>query len=175
MMKLFSYLSNLIIPVFMFYIVVHGLAARRDIYNDFLDGAKDGLKTVVGICPTLIGLMTAVGILRASGFLDFVGRTLGKLLAPAGIPAEILPLTVVRMFSSSAAVSLLLDIFKQYGADSVAGMMGAVIMSATESVFYCMSVYFGSVKIEKTRYTLPGALLATTAGAVTAILLVRLM
>ena len=174
-MKLFSYLSNLIIPIFMLYIVVHGLAARRDIYNDFLDGAKDGLKTVVGICPTLIGLMTAVGILRASGFLDFVGRTLGKLLAPAGIPAEILPLTVVRMFSSSAAVSLLLDIFKQYGADSVAGMMGAVIMSATESVFYCMSVYFGSVKIEKTRYTLPGALLATTAGAVAAIVLVRLM
>lgn len=174
-MKLFSYLSNLIIPFFMFYIVVHGLAARRDIYNDFLDGAKDGLKTVVGICPTLIGLMTAVGILRASGFLGFVGRVLGRLLEPVGIPAEILPLTVVRMFSSSAAVSLLLDIFKQYGADSVAGMMGAVIMSATESVFYCMSVYFGSVKIEKTRYTLPGALLATTAGAVTAILLVRLM
>ena len=174
-MKLFSYFSNLIIPVFMLYIVAHGLAARRDIYNDFLDGAKDGLKTVVGIYPTLIGLMTAVGILRASGFLDFVGRVLGRLLEPVGIPAEILPLTVVRMFSSSAAVSLLLDIFKQYGADSAAGLMGAVIMSATESVFYCMSVYFGSVKIEKTRYTLPGALLATTAGAVTAIVLVRMM
>ena len=170
-MRLFSYFSDLIIPVFMLYIVAHGLVARRDI----LDGAKDGLKTVVGICPTLIGLMTAVGILRASGFLDFVGRVLGRLLEPVGIPAEIVPLTVVRMFSSSAAVSLLLDIFKQYGADSAAGLMGAVIMSATESVFYCMSVYFGSVKIEKTRYTLPGALLATTAGAVTAIVLVRLM
>lgn len=174
-MRLFSYFSDLIIPVFMLYIVAHGLVARRDIYNDFLDGAKDGLKTVVGICPTLIGLMTAVGILRASGFLDFVGRVLRRLLEPVGIPAEIVPLTVVRMFSSSAAVSLLLDIFKQYGADSAAGLMGAVIMSATESVFYCMSVYFGSVKIEKTRYTLPGALLATTAGAVTAIVLVRLM
>ena len=174
-MRLFSYFSDLIIPVFMLYIVAHGLVVRRDIYNDFLDGAKDGLKTVVGICPTLIGLMTAVGILRASGFLDFVGRVLGRLLEPVGIPAEIVPLTVVRMFSSSAAVSLLLDIFKQYGADSAAGLMGAVIMSATESVFYCMSVYFGSVKIEKTRYTLPGALLATTAGAVTAIVLVRLM
>lgn len=166
-MRLFSYFSDLIIPVFMLYIVAHGLVARRDIYNDFLDGAKDGMKTVVGICPTLIGLMTAVGILRASGFLDFVGRVLGRLLEPVGIPAEIVPLTVVRMFSSSAAVSLLLDIFKQYGADSAAGL--------TESVFYCMSVYFGSVKIEKTRYTLPGALLATTAGAVTAIVLVRLM
>ena len=165
-MRLFSYFSDLIIPVFMLYIVAHGLVARRDIYNDFLDGAKDGMKTVVGICPTLIGLMTAVGILRASGFLDFVGRVLGRLLEPVGIPAEIVPLTVVRM---------LLDIFKQYGADSAAGLMGAVIMSATESVFYCMSVYFGSVKIEKTRYTLPGALLATTAGAVTAIVLVRLM
>ena len=172
-MRLFSYFSDLIIPVFMLYIVA--LVARRDIYNDFLDGAKDGMKTVVGICPTLIGLMTAVGILRASGFLDFVGRVLGRLLEPVGIPAEIVPLTVVRMFSSSAAVSLLLDIFKQYGADSAAGLMGAVIMSATESVFYCMSVYFDSVKIEKTRYTLPGALLATTAGAVTAIVLVRLM
>ena len=174
-MRLISYISVFMIPVLILYILGYGLIAKRNIYNDFLDGAKDGLKTVVGICPTLIGLMTAVGILRASGFLDFVGRVLGRLLEPVGIPAEIVPLTVVRMFSSSAAVSLLLDIFKQYGADSAVGLMGAVIMSATESVFYCMSVYFGSVKIEKTRYTLPGALLATTAGAVTAIVLVRLM
>ena len=109
-----------------------------------MEGAKDGLKTAAGICPTLIGLMTAVGILRASGFLDFVGGLLGKLTERMGMPSEILPLTVVRMFSSSAAVSLLLDIFKEYGTDSAAGLMGAVIMSATESVFYCMSVYFAA-------------------------------
>ena len=174
-MRILAFLSDMIIPVFLFYIISWGLLAGRDVYNDFLDGSKDGLKTVAGICPALVGLMTGVGILRGSGFLNFAGNLLGKLTSGIGIPSEILPLTIVRMFSSSAAVSLLLDIFKQYGADSAAGLMGAVIMSATESVFYCMSVYFGSVKIEKTRYTLPGALLATTAGAVTAIVLVRLM
>ncbi len=170
-MKLLSFLSDMMIPVFMLYIILWGLFAKRDVYNDFLDGAKDGLKTVAGICPALIGLLTGVGILRGSGFLDFVGNVLGKLTSVFGIPSEILPLTIVRMFSSSAALGLLLDIFKQYGTDSRAGFMGAVILSSTESLFYCMSVYFAAVKIEKTRYTLPGALLATLTGTVTAIVL----
>ena len=174
-MKLLSYVSELLMPFLILYVVGYGLASRRDIYGDFMEGAKDGLKTAAVICPTLIGLMTAVGILRASGFLDFVGGLLGKLTERMGVPSEILPLTVVRMFSSSAAVSLLLDIFKEYGTDSAAGLMGAVIMSATESVFYCMSVYFAVAKIEKTRYTLPGALIATLAGTVTAIFLVQMM
>lgn len=169
-MNFLSFLSDMMIPVFMFYIITWGLAARRDIYNDFLDGAKDGLKTAAGICPALIGLMTGVGILRGSGFLNFVGNLLGKLTSEIGIPSEILPLTVVRMFSSSAALGLLLDIFKQYGTDSRAGFMGAVILSSTESLFYCMSVYFAAAKVEKTRYTLPGALLATLAGILTAII-----
>ena len=161
-MKLLSFLSDMMIPVFMLYIILWGLFAKRDVYNDFLDGAKDGLKTVAGICPALIGLLTGVGILR---------NVLGKLTSGFGIPSEILPLTIVRLFSSSAALGLLLDIFKQYGTDSRAGFMGAVILSSTESLFYCMSVYFAAAKIEKTRYTLPGALLATLAGTVTAIVL----
>lgn len=170
-MKILSFLSDMIIPIFLFYIIGWGLLARRDVYNDFLDGSKGGLKTAAGICPALIGLMTGVGILRGSGFLNFAGEQLGKLTSGIGIPSEILPLTVVRMFSSSAATGLLLDIFKQYGTDSRAGFMGAVILSSTESLFYCMSVYFAAAKVEKTRYTLPGALLATLAGTITAILL----
>lgn len=170
-MRVLTFLSDMIIPVFMFYIIGWGLLVRRDVYSDFLDGAKDGLKTAAGICPALIGLMTGVGILRGSGFLDFIGTILGKLTSGVGISSEILPLTVVRMFSSSAATGLLLDIFKQYGTDSKAGFMGAVILSSTESLFYCMSVYFAAAKVEKTRYTLPGALLATAAGTITAILL----
>ena len=170
-MKILSFLSDMIIPIFLFYIIGWGLLARRDVYNDFLDGSKEWLKTAAGICPALIGLMTGVGILRGSGFLNFAGEQLGKLTSGIGIPSEILPLTVVRMFSSSAATGLLLDIFKQYGTDSRAGFMGAVILSSTESLFYCMSVYFAAAKVEKTRYTLPGALLATLAGTITAILL----
>ena len=170
-MRILAFLSDMIIPVFLVYIISWGLLAGRDVYNDFLDGSKDGLKTVAGICPALVGLMTGVGILRGSGFLNFAGNLLEKLTSGIGIPSEILPLTIVRMFSSSAATGLLLDIFKQYGTDSRAGFMGAVILSSTESLFYCMSVYFAAAKVEKTRYTLPGALLATLAGTITAILL----
>ena len=174
-MKAITYLSNFMIPFLLFYIIGYGLLCKRDIYTDFLDGAKDGLKTAAGILPTLIGLMTGVGVLRASGFLEFLGELLGRATDQIGIPSDLVPLTLVRLFSSSAATGLLLDIFKEHGTDSLAGLTGAVILSATESVFYCMSVYYGSVKIEKTRYTLAGALLATAAGTAAAVCIVRIL
>ena len=174
-MKLLSYVSELLMPFLILYVVGYGLASRRDIYGDFMEGAKDGLKTAAGICPTLIGLMTAVGILRASGFLDFVGGLLGKLTERMGVPSEILPLTVVRTFSSSAAVSLLLDIFKEYGTDSLIGTMTSLMMSSTETIFYTMSVYFMAVKVSKSRWTLAGALLATLGGTVASVVLAYMM
>ena len=163
-MKFISYISGFMIPFLLFYVVGYGLLSKRDIYSDFLEGAKEGLKTVKGLVPVLVGLMTAVGVLRASGFLDFLGEILGKATSAAGIPPQIVPLGIVRMFSSSAATGLLLDIFKEFGTDSPVGLMAALMLSSTESVFYCMSVYFGSVGIQKTRYTLAGALVATLAG-----------
>lgn len=174
-MRIISYISNLMIPFLIFYVIACGLLARRDIYSDFLDGARDGLKTVAGIIPTLVGLMTAVGILRASGFLEFLGKILGKITGAIGLPPELVPLSLVRMFSSSAATGLLLDIFKEFGTDSPVGLMAGIMMCATESVFYCMSVYFGSVKIRKTRYTISGAMLATLAGIAGAVLIVKQM
>ena len=97
-------LSNLIIPFLLLYIISYGLMGKREVYQDFLTGAREGLKTVVAICPTLIGLMTAVGVLRASGFLEFLGGFLGSFTEKIGIPGDIIPLTLVRMFSSSAAL-----------------------------------------------------------------------
>lgn len=174
-LKLLTYLSNMMIPLLIFYVVGYGLLAKRDVYRDFLDGAKDGLKIVAGLVPTLIGLLTAVGVLRASGFLDFLSDCLGKVTGMVGLPPELVPLSVVRMFSSSAATGLLLDIFKEFGTDSARGLMAGIMLSATESVFYCMSVYFGSVKIQKTRYTLPGAFLATIAGVAAAVWIVHIL
>lgn len=170
-MKLLTYLSDLMIPFLFLYVLGSGLWSGRNIYGDFLEGAKEGLKTAAGICPMLIGLMTATGILRASGFLDFLAKLLGTVTSRIGFPAPLVPLSLVRLFSSSAATGLLLDIFKEFGADSGMGIMAAMILSATESVFYCMSVYFGSVKVEKTRYTLVGAILANLAGIIAAVLL----
>lgn len=168
-MKFITYLSDLMIPFLLLYIIGTGLLAKQNIYQDFLDGAREGLKAVAAICPTLIGLMTAVGVLRGSGFLDFFGAFLEKIIGSLGIPGDIVPLILVRLFSSSAATSLLLDIFKKYGTESQAGFTAAILLSSTESVFYCMSVYFGITKVKKTRFTLPGALVATAAGAVAAV------
>lgn len=171
-MKFLSYISQFMIPFLLFYVIGYGILVKRDIYSDFLEGAKEGLKTVGGLVPVLVGLMTAVGVLRASGFLDFLGKLLGKITTAAGIPPQIVPLGLVRLFSSSAATGLLLDIFKESGADSPVGLMAGIMLSATESVFYCMSVYFGSVGIQKTRYTLAGALIASTAGVIASVWIV---
>lgn len=166
-MKLISYISVFMIPVLILYILGYGLIAKRNIYNDFLEGAEEGLKIVWRLVPTLIGLMTAVGVLRASGFLEFLGGILSKASGVLDIAPE--------LFSSGAATGLLLDIFKQFGTDSPTGLMAALMLSATESVFYCMSVYFGSVGVQKTRYTLPGALLASLAGMMAAVCIVQFL
>ena len=173
MLSVLSNLSNIIIPLVIFYIVAEGILAKTNIYEDFIKGAKDGFRVVIRIMPTLIGLMVAVGILRASGFLDFVGRITGGLTDSLGYPSELIPVTIIKMFSSSAATGLVLDLFKRYGTDSYIGLVTSIMMSCTETVFYTMSVYFMAAKVTKTRFTLTGALLSTLAGIVASVLLAQ--
>lgn len=153
-------------------IVAYGALSKVAVYDVFIQGAKSGFLTVIKIMPTLIGLMVAVGILRASGFLEFMGNELGKFTDQIGFPSQLVPLTIVRMFSSSAATGLVLDLFKQYGTDSRIGRIASVMMSCTETIFYTMSVYFMAAKVSKTRYTLAGALFATLAGIAASVWLV---
>lgn len=166
-------LSVIIIPALVFYIVLNGILNRTDVYDDFVKGAMDGLKTVVNIMPTLVGLMVAVGVLRASGFLSFLGMIFGRFTERLGIGSEFVPLVFIKMFSSSAATGLVLDIFEQYGPDSRTGLLTSVMMSCTETCFYTMSVYYMAAKVKKTRWTLPGALLATAVGIAASIVIVR--
>ena len=168
-MSFMLFLSDAIIPILVFWIIAYGLVSRRSVYEDFIAGAKDGFSTVVGIMPTLIGLMVAVGVLRASGFLVLLTDMLSFFVKDEIFPSELLPMSVVKLFSSSAATGLLLDIYKEFGADSYLGRVASVIMSSTETVFYTLSVYFMSVKIKKSRYAVVGALLATLAGIVASV------
>lgn len=131
--NLLSNLSNIIIPVVIFYIVATGLSQKQNIYEDFIRGAADGMKTVVKISPTLIGLMVAVGILRASGFLDLLAKFFCVIGKPLHFPSELFSLLFVRMFSSSAATGLALDIFKEYGTDSYIGLIASIMMSCTDN------------------------------------------
>lgn len=163
-MKLLMYLTDFIVPAVVFLIVTYGLLEKVKVYDEFVKGAKNGFRTVIEIMPTLIGLMVGVGILRASGFLEFISEWIGQVTDHIGFPSQLVPLTVVRMFSASAATGLVLDLFKEYGTDSRIGLIASIMMSCTETIFYTMSVYFMAAKVKKTRYTLPGALLATLAG-----------
>ena len=174
-MKVMMFLSDVMIPLLIFGIVGYGLLNKQNIYEEFIEGARDGFQTVIGIMPTLIGLMVAVGILRASGFLEFFSQICGHFTKYLGFPSELLPVTVVRMFSSSAATGLLLDIYKEYGADSLLGKMASIMMSSTETIFYTMSVYFMTAKVKKSRYTLVGALIATLAGTAASVVLAKYM
>ncbi len=169
--QLMLQISDMIIPALVFYIIAMGLASKRDIYHCFIKGASSGIKTVAEIAPTLIGLMVAVGILRASGFLECFSNVCAIFTEKIGFPSELLPLAVVKMFSSSAATGLLLDIYKEYGTDSLLGRMASIMLGSTETIFYTMSVYFMSVKIKKSRYTLAGALAATAAGMAASVVL----
>lgn len=170
-MRVLAHLSDIIIPLLIFFVVGYGLVSGIKVYETFLKGAKDGLRVVVDILPTLIGLMMAVGILRTSGFFELLGKVLQPITDVLKIPSQIIPLLIVKMFSSSAATGLVLDIFKNMGPDSYVGMITSILMSCTETIFYTMSVYFLAAKVTKTRYTLTGALVATLAGTVMSIFL----
>ena len=172
MQRILLFLSDVIIPLFIVVILMAGLLNRRNAYEDFVKGARDGLKTAVDILPTLAGLMVAVGILRASGLLDALAGVLGNCVERIGFPSQLVPLAVVRMFSSSAATGLLLDVYEQFGTDSRLGRIASVMMSSSETIFYTMSIYFMIVKVKKTRWTLAGALVATVAGIMASVLLV---
>lgn len=164
-------ISNTILPIVILLIVAIGLWRKKDVYVLFIKGAEDGFQTVINIMPTLIGLMVAVGVLRASGFFDFLSLLITPVVKILALPAEVVPFLLIKMFSSSAATGLALDLFKTYGTDSYIGTLVSLAMSSTETVFYTMSVYFMVVKIKKTRYTLAGALLATISGVVASVVL----
>lgn len=174
-MSIIVVISSLIIPGIMLFIVCYGVAKKRNVYDDFVRGATGGLTTVIKVMPTLIGLMVAVGVLRESGFMDFLGKWIGKITDPLGFPGELMPITIVKIFSSSAATGMVMDIFKEYGPDSYLGKVTSLMMSSTETVFYTMSVYYITAKVTKTRWTLPGALLATLAGTIASVVLANLL
>ena len=168
-------ISSFIIPGIMLFIVLYGIIKKQTVYDDFVTGATGGLKTVIKVMPTLIGLMVAVAVLRESGFMEVLGKLLGKVTNPIGFPGELMPVTIVKIFSSSAATGMVLDIFKEYGPDSYMGKVTSLMMSCTETVFYTMSVYYITAKVTRTRWTLAGAILTTISGTIASVMLANVI
>lgn len=170
-MKFLLYFSDFIVPFTMFYIVIYGFFNHTEVYESFLKGVKEGFQIVIEIAPTMIALLVSIGIFRASGALDCFSEMVAPLGELLHIPAEVIPVFIVRIFSSSAAVSFVLDIFKEYGTDSRLGMIVSIMMSCTETVIYTITIYYMSINVKKTRWTLPGAMFATIAGAVASVVI----
>lgn len=172
-MRFLLYASDWMLPMIIFYIVANAMVAKKPCFDSFTKGAKQGFSVTWDILPTLVGLMVATGILRASGALDALAELITPVVSRLSFPAALVPMVLVKMLSSSAATSLLLDIFREFGPDSYQGFLASVIMSSTETIFYTMAVYYAAAKVSKTRYTLSGALLCTLTGVVVATLLVK--
>ena len=167
-------LTSLVIPLLLAAVAAWGAARRVDVYAALTDGAMDGLRVVLRICPNLIALLTAVYMFRASGALDLLTSLLAPALTALGIPPETTPLLVIRPLSGSGALAAGSELMETYGVDSTIGRTAAVMLGCTETTFYTIAVYFGATGIRKSRYAVPAALCADAAGFFFAALTVRL-
>ena len=175
MINIINFLSNLAMPLIILVIVFYGVIEKKEVFDKFIEGAKEGIKIVVNIFPTLIGLFLAVGTLRSSGVIDIVIKILDPLLNIVHFPTEIMPLALLRPISGSSSIAVATDIMKDFGVDSQIGIMAAVIMGATETTLYTIAVYSSSVKIKKTRFVLIAALTADIVGIITSIIICRFL
>lgn len=154
----------MIVPFTISGVALYAAAHRVDVYAALVQGAGEGLETLVRIIPALIGLMTAVYMLRASGALDLAAAALSPLMEGLGLSPELLPLMLVRPISGSAALGVGAELISTYGPDSYLGRTAAVMLGSTETTFYTIAVYFGAVGITRTRYAVPAALCADLTG-----------
>lgn len=166
---------NLMVPLIMLGVALWGLVRRVDLWNALVEGAGDGLRVMLRIVPSLIALLTAVYMLRASGALELLGNLLEPILTAVGIPVETVGLLLVRPVSGSAALGVGAELIETYGPDSLLGRTAAVMLGSTETTFYTIAVYFGAVGINRTRYAVPAALCADLTGFLAAAWAVRLL
>ncbi|HIV85355.1 MAG TPA: spore maturation protein [Candidatus Monoglobus merdigallinarum] len=161
------------VPCFIFLFLIFGFIKRIDVYDSFVSGAGMGLKSAIKIIPSLIGLMTAIAMLRESGCLEMIIRAISPLTELIHMPADIVPLSLLRPLSGSASLALVTDIFQNFGPDSVEGRIASIMMGSTETTFYTIAVYFGSAGIKNIRYTLAAALTADLCGIIMSVVLVQ--
>lgn len=174
-MNVINYISNIAVPFTILLIIVYGIVEKNKVFDSFLDGAKEGMKIVYNIFPTLLGLFLSINILRESGIIDAIIHFVNPILVFFKIPAEILPLALLRPISGSASMAVATDIMTNYGVDSFIGLIASTIMGSTETTLYTIALYTSAVGIKKTRFVLYAALLADFVGMVTSVIFWQIM
>ncbi len=159
-MEVIKHLSDYAVPAIFIVILFAAMLKKVKAYDMFIEGAKDGIETVIKIIPSLVGLLVAVGVFKASGALDIIIFILRPVTDLLGMPPQVAPLALLRPISGSASFAFVTDIIKAFGPDTYEGRVAATMMGSTETIFYTLAVYYGSVGIKNIRYTLVAALMA---------------
>jgi len=167
--------SKWAIPLTIAFIPLFALYKKIDIYDTFVDGAKEGFGVGVKIIPYLVGILVAIGMFRASGAIDLIAHVLSPFLNFIGMPADILPLAIIRPLSGSGALGVMTEIAGRYGGDSYIAKLAAVMTGSSETTFYVLAVYFGAVGIKKIRHALIAGLIADLAGIISSLIICRII
>ena len=168
-------ISDIFVPAFVLLIFTYALLKRVDVFEAFIEGAKENLKVAAEVLPSLIALMTCVGMLRSCGFLDFLALAVSPFTSFLGFPTQCVPLAILRPVSGSGATAMLDSILTENHPDSFTGRVASVLAGATETTFYTIAVYFGAAKIKGSKRTIAAALTADFAGFIFSVLTVRLL
>ncbi len=168
-------ISIIIIPFIVGFIIIYGYKKKVNIYDSFLNGAKEGLISTFNIFPPLIAMVFAINIFLKSNFIEFALGFLKPIFQNLNIPLDILPMALLRPISGSSTLVIMNNIFLEFGPDSYIGRLASIIQGCTDTTFYVMSLYFGSVKILKTRYALKVGLFADFCGIVAAFIIANLL
>ncbi|QZY54446.1 spore maturation protein [Crassaminicella profunda] len=173
--KIMETISIYAIPLIILIIPLYGFIKKVKVYEAFTEGAKEGFKTGVMIIPYLVAMLVAIGIFRKSGAMDLLVSAVSPITNLIGMPAEVLPMAIMRPLSGGGASGIMNDLFTTYGPDSLIGRMASIMNGSTETTFYVLAVYFGAVGIKKTRHALPAGLIADFVGLITAVFVTNLM
>jgi spore maturation protein B len=168
-------ISYLAIPFLVAFFPLYGALCRVKVYEEFVDGAKEGFQVAIRIIPYLVAIIVAVAMFRAAGGIDIITRAIGPALAAIHFPTELLPLVLMRPLSGSGANGIFAELVQNQGPDSLVARMGASIMGSTETTFYVIAVYFGSVAIRRTRHAVPAGLVADIAGVTASVIICNLV
>lgn len=156
------------------FIIIYGVLKKVDVYDTFIDGVKESFSMIFNLFPTLVAMILAINLFINSGFLDFLLSIINPILNIFKIPGEIFPLAIVRPISGSASLAYLNSIFDKFGPDSFIGLLGSVMQGCTDTTFYIISLYFGSIGIKKIRHSMFAALFADLVGIIASITVVNL-
>jgi spore maturation protein SpmB len=168
-------LSILAIPFLLSFFPLYAALRRVPVYEEFVEGAKEGFQVALRIIPFLVAILVAVGMFRGAGGIDMLSRALDPLLKVVGFPAELLPMALMRPLSGSGSLGIFSELVATHGPDSIIARMAGTIMGSTETTFYVLAVYFGSVAIRRTRHAVPAGLLADIAGIAASIIVCRIV